>query len=97
MPCDEHSIYNERIPIIRKIVDYQCVWHCCPFLFPGSYIWHGHNGVSHVDGFQGPLIVRPRAGSKPPVDQPPYDDERTVFISDWWHQLGGLMAAGLNR
>ena len=45
-------------------------------------MWHGHNGADSVDGFGGPLIVRP-CGT--PVVPLKYDGERTLMLTDWWH------------
>ena len=59
---------------------------------PGTYWWHGHAGVERVDGFYGPLIVRPD-GPEALV----YDEERTLLISDSFHGQANAMAFGLNR
>ena len=59
---------------------------------PGTYWWHGHAGVERVDGFYGPLIVRPN-GPEALV----YDEERTLLISDNFHGQANAMTFGLNR
>lgn len=64
---------------------------------PGTYMWHGHNGVQIVDGLHGPLIVKPNPKRKQPSPPPQYNAEHTIFISDWYHQLAGLASAPLNR
>lgn len=57
-------------------------------------MWHGHNGADRVDGFGGPLIVRP-CGT--PVVPLKYDGERTLMLTDWWHTEGSALAMPLNR
>ena len=59
---------------------------------PGTYWWHGHAGVERVDGFYGPLIVRPN-GPEALV----YDEERTLLVSDNFHGQANAMTFGLNR
>ena len=41
-------------------------------------------GSDRADGFEGPLIIRPRKGDAPPVPLQ-YDEERVLLVSDWWH------------
>lgn len=64
---------------------------------PGTYMWHGHSGNDRVDGFAGPLIVRPRPDVPQPIPAPQYDEERVLFIADWWHTTGGAQSMQLNR
>ena len=59
---------------------------------PGTYWWHGHAGVERVDGFYGPLIVRPNG-----TEALAYDEERTLLISDNFHGQANAMTFGLNR
>lgn len=47
-------------------------------------MWHGHSGGDRSEGLAGPLIVRPKKGAAQPVGLP-YDEERTLFLGDWWH------------
>ena len=56
---------------------------------PGTYWWHGHAGVERVDGFYGPLIVRPN-GPEALV----YDEERMLLISDSFHGQANAMTFG---
>jgi FtsP/CotA-like multicopper oxidase with cupredoxin domain len=62
---------------------------------PGTYFWHAHSGAQRVDGLSGPLIVRGSPGI--PSTEPNYDEERVVFIQDWFHIPGGLSSRALNR
>ena len=59
---------------------------------PGTYFWHGHAGVEKVDGFFGPLIVRPR-GAEPFQ----YDEERILLLDDNYHEAAGPLSFRLNR
>jgi len=59
---------------------------------PGTYWWHGHAGVERVDGFYGPLIVRP-AGPEPFA----YDEERLLLLADHFHGQANPMTFRLNR
>lgn len=59
---------------------------------PGTYFWHGHSGMEKVDSFYGPLIVRP-AGPEPVR----YDEERTLLLSDNYHEEAAPLSFGLNR
>lgn len=59
---------------------------------PGTYFWHGHAGNEKVDGFFGPLIVRP-AGPEPFQ----YDEEKTLVLSDNYHTTASALTFPLNR
>ncbi|CAL8462933.1 g2467 [Coccomyxa elongata] len=59
---------------------------------PGTYFWHGHSGNEKVDGFSGPLIVRP-AGPEPFM----YDEERVLYLSDNYHTSATALTFPLNR
>lgn len=64
---------------------------------PGTYLWHGHVGSVKVDGFAGPLIVRPKPGAPQPVPPVRVDAEYELLLEDWWHQLAAPLTAALNR
>lgn len=57
---------------------------------PGTYFWHGHNGVTTADGLRGPLIVDPPGG-------PEFEFENIINVADWWAIPAGQAAKGLNR
>ncbi|KAL4428183.1 hypothetical protein ABPG75_002272 [Micractinium tetrahymenae] len=63
---------------------------------PGTYFWHGHTGADRGDGLAGLVIVHPRKGDTLPVAVQ-YDEERTLFLSDWWHTSSAALAMPLNR
>ncbi len=66
---------------------------CAP---AGTYFWHDHSSANRADGLQGPLIVLPPEGTTPP-GTPHYDSEETVFIQDWFHAQGPVLAFHLQR
>lgn len=59
---------------------------------PGTYFWHGHAGMEKMDGFFGPLLVRPR-GPEPFQ----YDEERVLLLDDNYHETASPLTFGLNR
>jgi FtsP/CotA-like multicopper oxidase with cupredoxin domain len=61
---------------------------------PGTYFWHDHAALNRADGLQGALVVLPKRGTKELYS---YDDQRTLFLQDWWHFTGDSMAMRLNR
>lgn len=63
---------------------------------PGTYFWHDHSSVNRADGLQGPLIVKPKAGTPEIVDGK-IQDTFTLFLHDWWHNPGNALAMRLNR
>eukprot|EP00842_Homolaphlyctis_polyrhiza_P003453 jgi/Hompol1/4108/HPOL_003471-RA len=49
---------------------------------PGTTWWHAHFGTQYVDDLRGPLIVHPKVNAYKHA----YDEEKTIQISDWFHQ-----------
>eukprot|EP00798_Chlamydomonas_sp_ICE-L_P001752 gene1752-33161_t len=62
---------------------------------PGTYFWHDHSGTNRADGLQGPLVVYLPKGVGIPYG--PIEDERMLFMSDWYHTEAAILAKGLNR
>eukprot|EP00955_Chlamydomonas_euryale_P092169 364685-Chlamydomonas_euryale.AAC.10 len=60
----------------------------------GSYMWHDHATANRANGLQGALIVRQPGDIRPPYQ---YEDEFTLFLTDWHHEEGNTMAMRLNR
>ncbi|GAX80694.1 hypothetical protein CEUSTIGMA_g8129.t1 [Chlamydomonas eustigma] len=63
---------------------------------PGTYIWHDHSSALRSDGLQGSFIVR----SSDPDQAYIWTNtsvDYTLFISDWYHNEGNVMAMQLNR
>ncbi|KAJ3176106.1 ferroxidase fet3 [Geranomyces variabilis] len=46
----------------------------------GTYWYHAHINGQYVDGFRGPLIIRP------PTEVYKYDAEYIVVVGDWYHK-----------
>jgi L-ascorbate oxidase len=59
---------------------------------PGSHYWHAHVSMDVADGLSGPLIVHPK-------EQEPfsYDEDRTLFLQDFYSETGEQQAVGLNN
>ncbi|KAG0365316.1 Cupredoxin [Gamsiella multidivaricata] len=57
----------------------------------GTHWWHAHFENQYIDGLVGAIIIR-----DPPETNPflhAYDEERTVILSDWYHQPTGALLA----
>ncbi|KAG0092199.1 hypothetical protein BGZ93_005354 [Podila epicladia] len=57
----------------------------------GTHWWHAHFENQYIDGLVGAIIVH-----EPPETDPflhAYDEERTIIISDWYHQPTGTLLA----
>ncbi|KAF9351751.1 hypothetical protein BGX26_010278, partial [Mortierella sp. AD094] len=55
----------------------------------GTHWWHAHFENQYIDGLVGAIIIR-----DPPETDPflhAYDEERTVILTDWYHQPTGLL------
>lgn len=73
---------------------------------PGTYFWHGHNGVELSDGLRGPLIVKPPRGMggnedvaqipSETIGSPKEEKELTLMVSDWYTKVAGESAKALN-
>ncbi|KAF9435152.1 hypothetical protein BGZ76_006820 [Entomortierella beljakovae] len=53
----------------------------------GTHWWHAHFENQYIDGLVGAIIIR-----DPPETNPflhAYDEERTVILTDWYHQATG--------
>ncbi|KAG0002957.1 hypothetical protein BGZ65_002166 [Modicella reniformis] len=63
--------------------------------FTYAHWWHAHFENQYIDGLVGAIIIR-----DPPETDPflhAYDEERTVILSDWYHQpTGTLLTQYLN-
>ncbi|KAL3912025.1 MAG: hypothetical protein SGILL_007048, partial [Bacillariaceae sp.] len=59
---------------------------------PGTHYWHGHLGLDVPDGVTGPIIIHPKEPE--PFD---YDDERVLFLQDFYTQTGTQQQIGLEN
>lgn len=59
---------------------------------PGTHYWHAHQSMDVADGMTGPIIVHPK-------DPEPltYDEERMLFLQDFYIQTGAQQEAGLDN
>ena len=54
----------------------------------GTYWYHSHLSVQYTDGLFGPLIIH-----DPDEQVPATDEERIVFMGDWYHTYGSVLVA----
>ncbi|KAF8929631.1 hypothetical protein BGZ58_008804 [Dissophora ornata] len=55
----------------------------------GTHWWHAHFENQYIDGLVGAIIIR-----DPPETDPflhAYDEERTIILSDWFHETTGAI------
>ena len=57
----------------------------------GTYVYHGHIGGIRAAGLYGMLIIHPLGSKK----LQPYDEERSLLLSDWYHGSHLELAVGL--
>ncbi|CAM6108899.1 unnamed protein product [Calypogeia fissa] len=50
---------------------------------PGTYFYHGHNGMQRAAGLYGSLIVDLPYNETEPFY---YDGEMSILLNDWWHK-----------
>ncbi len=55
----------------------------------GTYFWHAHSKSLRAEGMTGALII------ENPAEDFQYDEERTLMLTDWWHEQVRVLAAGL--
>jgi L-ascorbate oxidase len=57
---------------------------------PGTHYWHAHGSLHLADGLSGPIVVHPK-------DPEPfkYDDDRILFLQDWYIQTSTQQVVGL--
>lgn len=53
--------------------------------YSGTTWWHSHYSTQYTDGITGALIVHPT--DPPPPDFPTWDEEVTIQVSDWYHDM----------
>ncbi|KAF9579389.1 hypothetical protein BGW38_004379 [Lunasporangiospora selenospora] len=53
----------------------------------GTHWWHAHFDNQYIDGLVGSLIIRDTPEKDPFLGA--YDEERTILISDWYHNPTG--------
>lgn len=58
---------------------------------PGTHYWHDHASYNFADGLNGPIIIHPN--TPPPYT---YDEERVIYLQDWYIATGMQQYDGLN-
>ncbi|KAF9206940.1 hypothetical protein BGZ49_001534 [Haplosporangium sp. Z 27] len=53
----------------------------------GTHWWHAHFENQYIDGLVGAIIIRDPPETNPFLNA--YDEERTVILTDWYHQPTG--------
>ncbi|WVW85346.1 hypothetical protein I302_107384 [Kwoniella bestiolae CBS 10118] len=59
----------------------------------GTYWWHSHYSNDLQEGIYGPLIVH--HPEEPVRRGQDYDEDRIIFVGDWWHDRAEVIVAGL--
>mmetsp|Transcript_1951 Transcript_1951/g.2997 ORF Transcript_1951/g.2997 Transcript_1951/m.2997 type:complete len:663 (-) Transcript_1951:97-2085(-) len=59
---------------------------------PGTHFYHAHKSMIVADGASGMIIVTPNSSS---TQEPTYDEERQVFLKDWWRATSDQQVVGL--
>ncbi|OMP04129.1 Multicopper oxidase, type 1 [Corchorus olitorius] len=60
---------------------------------PGTYLYHAHDGMQREAGLYGSTIVALPKGKSEPF---PYDYDRNIILSDWYHKSTYDQATGLS-
>jgi L-ascorbate oxidase len=62
----------------------------------GTHYWHGHSSLSRLDGLQGAIIIDDPNDPQELALKEMYDEERVVFLQDWYHRTGDSSRSGLD-
>ena len=54
----------------------------------GTYWYHSHLSTQYTDGLFGPIVIHSPAEAVPDVD-----DERIIFMGDWYHTYSSVLLA----
>jgi FtsP/CotA-like multicopper oxidase with cupredoxin domain len=58
----------------------------------GTHFWHAHGSMHASDGLSGPIVIHPKTESSDPFE---YDEERVIFLQDWYIQTSTQQLIGL--
>lgn len=64
---------------------------------PGTHYWHGHTSMDRMDGLQGAIIVDDPNNPEQQALKDMYDEDRIIFIQDWYHKSGPQIRTGIER
>jgi L-ascorbate oxidase len=62
----------------------------------GTHYWHGHTSLNRLDGLQGAIIIDDPNDPQEQVLKEMYDEERIIFLQDWYHRAGSSARTGLD-
>jgi L-ascorbate oxidase len=62
----------------------------------GTHYWHGHTSLNRLDGLQGAIIIDDPNDPQEQALKEMYDEERIVFLQDWYHRSGSSARTGLD-
>jgi L-ascorbate oxidase len=62
----------------------------------GTHYWHGHTSLDRLDGLQGAIIIDDPDDLQEQALKEMYDEERIVFLQDWYHRAGPSQRTGLD-
>ena len=60
----------------------------------GTHYWHGHTSLDRMDCLQGLVIVEDPNDLEEQALKDMYDEERVLFLQDWYHRSGPTLRTG---
>lgn len=63
----------------------------------GTHYWHGHTSLDRLDGLQGAIIIVDPNDPDEQALQELYDEERVIFLQDWYHRPGPGIRTGKDQ
>ena len=60
----------------------------------GTHYWHGHTSLDRMDGLQGLIVIDDPNDPEEQALQEMYDEERVLFLQDWYHKSGPSLRTG---
>lgn len=62
----------------------------------GTHYWHGQTSLDRLDGLQGAIIIDDPTDPEEQAIKEMYDEERLIFLQDWYHRSGPSIRTGLD-
>lgn len=62
----------------------------------GTHYWHGHTSMDRMDGLQGLIVIEDPNDPQEQALKEMYDDERVLFLQDWYHKSGPSLRTTLD-
>lgn len=63
----------------------------------GTHYWHGLTSLDRMDGLQGAIIIEDPNNEQEKALQAMYNEERVIFLQDWYHRSGPSIRNGTNK